>query len=183
VWCGSLSTVYRFDLAIRFADVLEMPLLVLTREADLARAQLGERASIVRTVAPEDVAGELHPGDVGISFIVGSYDGHMAFANLARAPTRLAEYLAAGMVVAVSPGVGDVDAVVSEHQLGAIVADESDGELARAAQEVRALAAQPQTWERARSVARERFHVDAGAARYLDLYRQLVASERTARPS
>ena len=184
IWCGSLSTFYRFDLAIRFAEALGTPLLVLTREAELARTQLGDRPAVVRTVAPEDVPGELRPGDIGISFIVGSYEGATGrFANLARAPTRFAEYLAAGMVVAVSPGVGDVDAIVAEHELGVVLADDSDDEIERAAREAQTLAEQPATWVRARAVARERYHVDEGAARYLDLYRQLVASARTPRPS
>ncbi len=181
VWCGSLSTVYRFDLAVRFAQALEMPLLVLTREAELARAQLAGHPAQVRTVAPEAVADELRPGDVGISFIVGSYDASHHFSNLARAPTRIAEYLAAGMVVAASPGVGDVDALLSDAEVGVVVSDPAA--LEEPARRARELAGDPAAWARSRAAARDRFHVDSGAARYLSLYRQLLDSDTTARPS
>jgi glycosyltransferase involved in cell wall biosynthesis len=177
VWCGSVGTFYRFDLAVRFAEAAQLPLVVLTRQVEAARSVLGDRPAVVREAAPADVALELRPGDIGISFLVGSYDGGVGrFANLARAPTRFAEYLAAGMTVAVSPGVGDLDAIVESHDLGVVLASESDAEVERAARRARELAAAPATWERARAVARERYPVEQGAARYLDLYRRLLAS-------
>jgi glycosyltransferase involved in cell wall biosynthesis len=126
-------------------------------------------------VRPEDVPAELHPGDIGISFIVGSYNGEPGpFANLARAPTRFAEYLAAGMVVVAGPGIGDQDEVIEKERVGVVVAGESDADLQAAAERARLLAADPETWERARLAARERYTVEDGADRYLALYRRLT---------
>jgi glycosyltransferase involved in cell wall biosynthesis len=85
------------------------------------------------------------------------------------------------MVVAVSPGVGDIDAIVEANELGVVVRDTAA--LDDAAQRVLALAGEPAVRDRARVVARERYDVDTGAARYLSLYRQLVSSERAAGPS
>ena len=175
VWCGSIGTFYRFDLAARFAQSAGLPLLVLTRQQDEARAVLGDQPAEVRFVRPEDVPRELHPGDIGTSFIVGSYDGEVGrFANLARAPTRFAEYLAAGMVVVAGPGIGDQDAVIAGERVGVIVGGETDADLEAAAGAARALASDPESWERARRAARERYTVEDGAARYLALYRRLV---------
>jgi glycosyltransferase involved in cell wall biosynthesis len=167
VWCGSLGTFYRFDLAVRFATAVGLPMMVLTRQTDLARAQLNGREADVREVAPEDVPSQLRAGDIGMCFIA---DG---FANVARAPTRFAEYLAAGLAVAVTDGVGDFDAIVLDHSLGVIVDDESDAGLERAATQILQLIRHGAVTDRGRRIARERYSVDAGARTYLALYRRL----------
>lgn len=168
VWCGSVGTFYRFDLAVRFAAAVGWPFTVLTRQVELARTQLAGRDADVREVAPEDVPTELRPGDIGLSFYVDS------FANLARAPTRFAEYLAAGMVVAVTPRIGDLDAVVRDLSVGVSIDDESDAGLARAASRIATLAADPEVQACARSVARQRYSVKEGARAYLRLYEVLA---------
>jgi glycosyltransferase involved in cell wall biosynthesis len=175
VWCGSVGTFYRFDLAVRFADALALPLLVLTRQVETAREQLGGRTAEVREVGPAEVPRELAPGDVGLCFCAGSYDDVAGnFANLARAPTRFAEYLAAGVVPAVSPGIGDLDSLVRDNDVGVLIEDETDATLARAAARARTLAADSSTWERARRLAEERYSIESGVDAYLALYRELV---------
>lgn len=168
VWCGSIGTFYRFDLAVRFADALAMPLTVLTRHLHAARSQLGDREADVREVAPERIADALFPGDVGMCFYVTSS------ANLARAPTRLAEYLAAGAVVAATPGIGDLEAILRRGRVGVLVDDESEAGLAHAADQARALARDPAASERARRQATQLFSIERGALAYLDLYRMLA---------
>lgn len=168
VWCGSLGTFYRFDLAVRFVAALKIPFLVLTRQVDAARAQLGECEADVRQVAHETIAKELRPGDIGLCFYAG---GHLA--NLGRAPTRIAEYLAAGMIVAITPGIGDLDAIVDRHNLGVRIEDESEAGLALAAAEALALAADPGIRADGPRLAADLYSVDDGANAYLALYRQL----------
>lgn len=168
VWCGSLGTFYRFDLAVRFTDALKIPLVVLTRQVDVARAQLGDRKADVREVPHESIARELRPGDIGLCFYA---DGHLA--NLGRAPTRVAEYLAAGMAVAITPGVGDLDAIVDRHNLGVRIEDESETGLALAAAEALALAADPSIRASGPRLAADLYSVDAGADSYMALYRRL----------
>jgi hypothetical protein len=169
VWCGSVGTFYRFDLAVGFAEALQMQMTVLTRQVQTARSQLGERAGDdVREVPHADVPRELFPGDIGMCFYAGN------FANLARAPTRFAEYLAAGLIVAITPGVGDLDAIVLENELGVRIEDETSEGLARAARRARELAADPERIDRARRIAAELYSVDRGASEYLALYRRLV---------
>jgi hypothetical protein len=102
-WCGSLGTCYRFELAVALAEALRWPLTVLTRDADLAGRMVGDWPADIRSVAPEEIPRELAPGDIGLCFCA---DG---VANPARAPTRIAEYLAAGMVLAVTSGLGDLE--------------------------------------------------------------------------
>jgi hypothetical protein len=170
VWCGSIGKIYDFALATRFADAAGVPLTVLTRQTDLARAAIGDRAAEIREVAPEAVAGELRPGDIGLCFYAES------FANLARAPTRFAEYLAAGMVVAASPGIGDLDAIIREHEVGVTLHDESGAGLSAAAQRILALAADPSSVGRGQAVAQDGYSALDGAGAYRELYDALMGN-------
>jgi glycosyltransferase involved in cell wall biosynthesis len=169
VWCGSLGTVYRFELAVRFAAALKLPFLVLTRQVEAARELLGGRDADVREVAHGEIAGELRPGDVGLCF----YADGGELGNLGRAPTRVAEYLAAGMAVAITPRIGDMDALVAGNGLGVRIEDESEAGLAAAATEALRLAADPEARARGQRLAAELFSVDDGADAYLDLYEEL----------
>ncbi|HET9118852.1 MAG TPA: glycosyltransferase, partial [Pseudonocardiaceae bacterium] len=169
-WVGSIGTWYRFDLAAPLARALKMPLNVVTRQSELARKILHGAEVPVKTLPLHEVPAELFSGDVGLCLYVAS------FSRVATAPTRLGEYLAAGMPVVVTPGVGDLERIVEEHEVGAVLRGESEEELARVASVVSALASDPAVQERCRSVARELFDVDEGAKRYSELYRKLLGS-------
>jgi glycosyltransferase involved in cell wall biosynthesis len=168
VWSGSIGTWYRFDLTPRLARALSLPLTVISRQAELARRLLAGYPASVRSVAPEAMPGELFAGDVGLCLIKSSYS------KIASAPTRFAEYLAAGMPVVVTPGVGDLEAIVQDHGVGVVLRGEDDRSIAEAATRARELAADPGARERCRRLALERFDVDAGSARYAAIYRRLT---------
>jgi glycosyltransferase involved in cell wall biosynthesis len=167
VWVGSLSTWYRFDLAVRFARLAGLPLAVFTRETELARS-LAPDAEVVRSLHPDEVAGTLHAGDIGLTLVSAG------FSRIASAPTRLPEYLAAGMPVAVSPGVGDMADIVHENGVGVAIESDSDSALTEAAALLSRLAADPEVRERCREVARRLFDVSEGARRYANLYERLA---------
>jgi glycosyltransferase involved in cell wall biosynthesis len=169
VWSGSIGTWYRFDLTARVAKALSLPLTVLTPQVDLARQLLDGYPASVRSVVPEEVPGELFAGDVGLCLISSS------FSKIASSPTRFAEYLAAGMPVMVTQGVGDLESIVEEYGVGAVLRGEDEQSISGAATRVLALAADPQARERCRSLARERFDVDVGTDRYRNLYRTLLS--------
>ncbi len=168
VWSGSVGTWYRFDLAPRLAGALGLPLTVLTRQVDEARATLAGAPADVRAVAPADMPAELHAGDIGLCLIVSSPS------KQASAPTRFAEYLAAGMPVAVTAGVGDLDALVAAHDVGVVLAGEDDDALRAGALRLRELAADPAARERCRRLAAERFGLEQGTRRYAQLYAQMT---------
>jgi glycosyltransferase involved in cell wall biosynthesis len=168
LWSGSIGTWYRFDLVPATAAALERPLTVITRQTDLAREVLDGYPASVRSVAPQAVPEELFAGDIGLCLIKSS------FSKVASAPTRFAEYLAAGMPVIVTRGVGDLEAMVQEHGVGVVLAGEDQTSIAAAAAEVLELAADPETLARCRRLARERFDADTGAADYAAIYRRLA---------
>jgi glycosyltransferase involved in cell wall biosynthesis len=62
-----------------------------------------------------------------------------------------------------------------------VLGGETDADLEDAARTARGLATEPETWDRARSAARRRYTVEDGTARYLDLYRRLLASSKASR--
>lgn len=168
VWAGSIGPWYRFDLAAPLARACGRPLTVLSRQLTEVRKILDGEPADVRTVSPRDMTGELRPGDLGLCLIRPS------FSKLASAPTRFAEYLAAGMPVAVLAGVGDLDRIVTGHRIGVVLADDSRASLEAAARELVALAADPGTAARCRAVAESHFDVATGAARYAALWQALV---------
>jgi glycosyltransferase involved in cell wall biosynthesis len=167
VWSGSVSTWYRFDLTAKVADALSLPLTVVTPQVGLAREMLAGYPASVRAVAPEEVPAELFAGDIGLCLIKSS------FSKLASAPTRFAEYLAAGMPIVVTPRVGDLESIVEDHGVGVVLRGEDERSLADAATRVRGLAADPETRDRCRRVAREHFDVDSGSDRYAEIYRRM----------
>ncbi len=167
-WCGSVGTWYRFDLVAPLARACGLPLVVITRQPELAREILGQASADVLSLDAAQVPAALHPGDVGVSLCVGS------FSKTASAPTRFAEYLAAGMPVIVNRGVGDVAQIVEERGVGVVLGGEDEASIAEAAQRAVALAADPEVQERCRQTSRELFDVDAGARRYAQLYRTLL---------
>lgn len=169
VWCGSIGTWYRFDLAVPVAAAASLPLTVITPQVGQARELLGGYPAAVRAVAPNRVPGELFAGDVGLCLIASSYS------KIASMPTRFAEYLAAGMPVVVTRGVGDLEELVVRHGVGVVLRGDDDAAVVSAVQELAALQADPEIAGRCRRLARTRFDVDTGSARYADLYRRLAA--------
>ncbi len=177
IWCGSMGTWYRFELAVELAEIMELPLVVLTRQVELARKLLRGRPADIRTVAHEQVAAELCRGGIGLCLIT------TGAANLARAPTRFAEYLAAGMAVAVTPGVGDLDELVAAHQLGAVVEGDDETSLRKAATRLLEAWADPDLAERAQLLATDMFGLTTGVSRYREIYRQLLDSDPSGGPA
>jgi len=168
VWSGSIGTWYRFDLAPRLAAALSLPLTVITRQAAEARWLLGGHPASVRSAAPERMPAELFARDIGLCLIRSSSS------KIASAPTRFAEYLAAGMPVVVTRGVGDLEAIVEDRGVGVVLRGDDDESIAAAVARVRALADDPDLPERCRRLAQERFDLYSGTARYAALYRRLL---------
>lgn len=171
VWTGSIGTWYRFDLVRAMATALSLPLTVITRQTDLARRLLGDFPATVRSATPDEMPSQLFAGDVGLCLITSTYS------KMASAPTRFAEYLAVGMPVLVTAGVGDLETIVQEHAVGVVLRGEDEAAMARAAREVRAMAEDRQVRERCRRVAREMFDVEVGTARYGAIYHRLLSPE------
>ena len=172
VWNGSIGTWYDFGLAVRVARELGLGLKVLTREVELARAELGGYPADVKTVPHAQVPGELAPGDVGLCLVKPS------FSKIASAPTRFAEHLAAGNPVVALAGVGDLGEIIGRERVGVVIDDDGDESVRAALAELEELLRDPQLSARCRGVAKSRFSLSSGVREYQRIYESLGPSEK-----
>lgn len=163
----------------RFYDVPAM--LMLTRELQRRRATelvvatpsstswddsldavAARRISATPNEMP-DVIGAAHVGlsvcrdDAGIS-LTGSM------------PTKIAEFLALGRPVVVNARLGDAARLLTEYRAGVILDSDAPDAVARAADEIESLLADPSLPERCRALAEEHFDLDVAVDRLAAVY-------------
>ncbi len=166
-WVGSIGTWYRLDLAAQIATALGCRSASYASE-ELAETILGGVEASIRSLPLDEVPGELFTGDIGLCLYVSS------FSRQATAPTRLAEYLAAGMPVLVTPGVGDMESIVTDNAVGVVLRGDDAAAIDNAVAQLRQLAEDPELADRCRALAHSVFDVSVGARRYAELYRALI---------
>jgi glycosyltransferase involved in cell wall biosynthesis len=181
IYVGKLTGVYMdremadfFAAARRVRPDLEF--LVLTQSPaesivdELRRADVPEGAYRITSAAADEVGDYLAAADFAICFC------HPKPSLVAASPTKIGEYLAAGLPVVSGPRVGDTDTILRQERAGAIVTEFGDASYERAADEMLALAGDPATRERCRDVAERVFSLrGVGIPRYDALYRQIAA--------
>ncbi len=121
----------------------------------------------IRSVEPAEVPGVLAEIDVGLCLIEPHYS------KMASMPTKLAEYLAAGVPV-VANTIGDVASIIERFKVGVVIDDFSRGGTEIALQQLELLLREPALGERCRAAARTVFSVDDGAKAYKNLYNQAL---------
>jgi glycosyltransferase involved in cell wall biosynthesis len=125
---------------------------------------------LIRKVSPADIPRYLKAADVAVSFIKPCYS------KLSSSPTKLAEYLAAGLPVVCNAGIGDVDAVVEGERVGVVLRELGRDSYRAALAEVEALRREPATAARCRDAARRHFDLETvGGHRYRRLYRRVLS--------
>lgn len=181
IYVGKLTGVYMDrEMADFFAVARRsepgLVLLVLTQSPadsvvdELERAGVPADSHRIATAAPEDVGGYLAASTFAICFC------HPKPSLIASSPTKVGEYLAAGLPVVSGPDVGDTDTILRSERAGAIVERFDDEAYERAAAEIRALAAEDGVRERCREVARRIYSLhEVGIPRYDELYREIAA--------
>src|SRR6185312_186181 len=137
----------------------------------LARRGVADGDVYIAPVASSAMPESLAAADGAVSF------AEPRFSKIASSPVKVAEYLAAGLPIAVNRGVGDQDALLrAEPSLLADAGAMEPAELERAAAALLAAADDGTTTARARALASARFSLDAiGVARYRQLYERLAS--------
>ena len=200
VYSGSLGSWYLEEEMARYASHLrravratgrELVVVVLSPsdpsvfEAKLAAAGFGAGDVVVRNVAPARMASLLTAGDVGVSFI------QSCFSKKGSSPTKVAEYLASGLVVTLNGDIGDQADLGAEQDACVVLASYADDALADAARRALALADRPYEAraEATSRVARRHFGLaEVGIPAYVRLYESLssarpAADARSGRPA
>jgi hypothetical protein len=88
--------------------------------AEFARLEMPAEARTITRVAPEQI-GAYVAADAAIAFIKPCYS------KISSSPTKIGEYLAAGLTVVTGRGIGDVDALLEQYDCG-VVLDSFDAE-------------------------------------------------------
>lgn len=179
IYVGKFSTWYMAAEMARFAAVAReadpsLRFLVLTQSDpallldELEDAGLPREAVVVTRCEPAEVGAHLAAADFAISFIRDSPS------KIASSPTKVGEYLAAGLPIVVSAGVGDTDATLEAHGVGVVVRSHDDRSYRDAYVALRAMADDPTLRERARHVAEDELSLrHVGVPRYIDLYDEM----------
>jgi glycosyltransferase involved in cell wall biosynthesis len=179
VYIGALGGYYLTRetaelLAVARENEARVFALVLTQGAaapmiaELERQGFGAGDYRVMRADPEDVPRFLGAADVALSIIRPS------IARIASSPTKFAEYLAAGLPVLSTTGIGDMDAHIAEGRVGVVLHSLDRAAYVDALNELEALRRDPELAERCRQTARTRYDLETvGGARYRRLYEAL----------
>ncbi|MBI4841504.1 MAG: glycosyltransferase [candidate division NC10 bacterium] len=139
-------------------------LLLLTGDLEVARASFGDEAGIlIRSVPHETIQHYLALADLGLLL------RDRSSVNRVACPVKFAEYLACGVPVLVSPGVGDCPGIARRERVGYVL--DADVPLSRIVSEIRASRSDFRV--RCREAAMRYFDGDA----YLALYGKLVGGK------
>jgi glycosyltransferase involved in cell wall biosynthesis len=180
IYAGSVTGLYlleemaAFFVALRqhepraFLRILTMsPLDEATRR--LVRAGVARENFWVGRVDAREVPHYLRRARVGLSFRKST------FSQLAASPTKIPEYLAAGLPVVSNAGIGDVDNLLESEGVGAVVRDFTPAEFERAARIALQLAADSKVRAHCVEVAHRYFDIKTiGANGYLNVYRRIA---------
>lgn len=179
VYLGKFSTWY---MAREMAQFFKVSLtqrpndvwMVLTQSdpalirAELARESVPKARYRILRVSPSEVGAYLAAADYAISFIRPS------FSKISSSPTKIGEYMAAGLPAVIGGGIGDTDPLIEGSNTGVIIRSHDERTYRRALPEVEQLLLDPATRSRCEQVAQEEFSLDGvGIPRYRRLYREV----------
>lgn len=180
IYSGSLAIGYDLEAMLRlfgYARELrpELEFLFATRSdhariRTAANAMLGDGVANVRTVAASfdempELLGRAHAAII-LSRRVISKTGS--------SPIKVAEYLACGLPVIVSEGLGDSDTLVREHRAGHVVPTLGDNDLREGAAALVILLDDVGARARARALAEREFDLAQGIAAYDRMYSSVL---------
>jgi glycosyltransferase involved in cell wall biosynthesis len=134
----------------------------------IARLGISDRDFWVGAASPQDVPDHLVRATAGIFFLKGS------FSQIGVSPTKIPEYLAAGIPVVATAGVGDSDQLLTTGRVGVVVRALEPGAYREAAESLNTLLDDPALSLRCMAAARAQFDLESiGGPRYRRVYERL----------
>lgn len=185
VYAGSVTGLYlleemgRFFLEIRARRKGAFLRIMTQSSSEAARARLlsvglKDEDFWVGAVKPAEVPAYLKRARLGLSF------RKPTFSQIAASPTKVPEYLAAGLPVVCNAGIGDTDELLHDERVGVVVESLTNEALGKAAEKALALTGEPLMETRCIEAARKHFDLSkVGGVRYRNLYRRLEEQEGT----
>ena len=179
IYAGSATGLYLLAEMAEFVTALrkyrpESFLHVLTASPVVAatdvilQAGLSSDGFCVERVNPQDVAKHAAQAQIGISFRKAT------ISQIAASPTKIPEYLAAGVPVVSNAGIGDMDAVIEGSRVGVLIRDFTSQGLDEGAKEILELMKDQNLRDRCQTTAKDSFDLKSiGGNRYNTVYGQL----------
>jgi glycosyltransferase involved in cell wall biosynthesis len=186
VYAGSVTGLYmlkemgRFFKALRSQRPGALFRVLTTASASeaaavLRQAGLEEADFWIGAVRPAEIPVYMARARLGISFRKAT------FSQIAASPTKIPEYLAAGLPIVCNVGVGDTDELLLNERVGVMVDSFDDVACAEAARRALALMDEPGIRARCIDVACRRFDlVNVGGTGYGNVYRRLAEQNASA---
>jgi hypothetical protein len=135
----------------------------------LERRGIGPSEYRITSAPHREIGRYLAAADLGIAFV------RPCFSKISSSPTKIGEYLGAGLPVVSGTGIGDVDELLSTDAVGVLVTAFDRDAYRRAAERARELLDEPTTPERCRALARRRLSLaELGVPRYDRVYRMVA---------
>lgn len=187
VYAGSVTGLYLLDEMGRFFLELRarrpdafLRILTVSSLADAAaalkRAGLQTEDFWIGAVSPSEVSAYLRRARLGLSF------RKPTFSQIAASPTKIPEYLAAGLPAVCNAGIGDTDDLLEQEKVGVIFKTFDRKAYTEAANRALALAADPDIRGRCEQTARRYFDlIRVGGTGYANVYRRIGEQEMLAR--
>lgn len=184
VYAGSVTGLYMLEEMGRFFLELQkqqpnalLRIMTTSSAADatlrLRRIGLDTQDFRVGAVPPADVPAYLRRARLGLSF------RKPTFSQIAASPTKVPEYLAAGLPVVCNAGIGDTDELLVTERVGVVIETFDREAYREAARAALALGNDPEARTRSLDVARAHFDlVKVGGAGYRNVYRRIEESRR-----
>ena len=162
-WSGRYLTaeVLRFFRAFR-AVKPDARLLLLLRSANGSHAF--PEGVECRSVRAEEMPAQLRQARAGLCFLPpGRAQG-------AASPVKVSEYLACGLPVVSTPGVGDLDVLLPETRTGVVLRDLGPGAVEQAAHDLLGLLQDRDAAERCRALAERVYDLTGAVESYARVY-------------
>ena len=161
-----------FFVAAREYDPRTLVMILTSRNKEKVTEKLAARGIpredyIVESVDPADVPRFLRASDLAVSFIKACYSKQSS------SPTKIAEYLACGVPIVANRGVGDIDELIGDNGIGALIDDFSDESYRRALKSIEQLG---NVGETCRVFAMKEFDLETiGGNKYKRIYSRLLS--------
>lgn len=179
VYVGALGGLYpteeiaQFLAAAHEHDRTTFSMVLTQSPPDVLARRLGDLGvasadCLVRKVPVAEIPRYLKAADVALSMKRPGYS------QASCSPTKIAEYLASGLPVISSAGIGDTDEILEQDQVGVVFREFNRRAYTQALQEAEALLLTDDVRERCRASAGTRFNLEeVGGRRYRRLYHRL----------
>ena len=188
IYAGKLGPWYLPEEMARFIAVVRCRdprffFQVLTQSDPLLMQQPLQAAGVqpedydIRYAVPDELPLILTAADAALSFVIPSYS------KRASSPTKVAEYLAAGLPIVTTAGIGDLDEMLGGNRLGVVVRDLTQAGYEEACEQLAALLAEEDLPIRCRRFAEAELSMtQVGGPRYAAVYERSLRSRPQATP-